>query len=140
MPKNKKRTQPSFEDCTIDLSPLIDLVFLLLIFFMTSSTIITYLKDRRINLPVSEDARVPKGITQRILINVYEDGRFGDEHGSVIDAATLEQRLQNVASSGTKLQIRPDRRVRHGDVKKVLHAARQAGIEEVIFTAFTSDR
>jgi biopolymer transport protein ExbD len=139
MTRRRQRTLPSFEDCTVDLSPLIDLVFLLLIFFMTSSTIITYLKDSRIDLPISEDARVPKAVAHRILINVYEDGRLGDEHGAPIDPETLERRLRNAAPQGAKIQIRPDRRVKHGDVRQVLNAARRAGIEEVIFTAYTSE-
>ncbi len=139
MSKHKQRTQPAFEECTVDLSPLIDLVFLLLIFFMTSSTIITYLKDSRVDLPISKDARVAKAVTHRVLINVYEDGSLGDEHGAPVDPTTLEDRLRSVAAQGTKLQIRPDRHVNHGDVKKVLNAARRAGIEEVIFTAFTAE-
>jgi len=139
MTRRKTRTQPAFEECDVDLSPLIDLVFLLLIFFMTSSTIITYLKDSRIDLPISEDARVPEAVTHRVLINVYEDGRLGDEHGAPIDPATLEDRFRKLAALGTKVQVRPDRRVKHGDVKQVLNAARSAGIEEVIFTAYTSE-
>ena len=127
---------------SVDLSPMIDLVFLLLIFFMTSSTIITYLKDQRVMLPVAEDARVPKAVKQRVIINVYENGDAGDEHGVRLSRTEMAARLRAAvgARPEVRLQIRPDRRVAHGAVKQVLETAREAGIRNVIFTAYTSDR
>ena len=37
----------------VDMSPMIDLVFLLLIFFMVSSTMITYRQDPNVKIPVA---------------------------------------------------------------------------------------
>ena len=39
-----------------------------------------------------------------------------------------------------KVQIRPDRRVAHVSVKRVLSVAREVGLHDVVFTAYTADK
>lgn len=123
------------------MSPMIDLVFLLLIFFMTSSTIITYLKDKSVSLPVAADARVPKLITPRVVVNVYPDGSLADERGRAMNEATLRAYLQDAAVNepDVRLLVRPDRSVAHASVQQLLREARKAGIYDIIFAAYTSD-
>ena len=133
---------PSFEDLNVDLSPLIDLVFLLLIFFMTSSTLITFLKDKRVELPIAEQARVPIAATPRLIVNVYENGSIGDEHGRRIDEAKLRHLMRTTIERNplVRAHIRPDRHVAHAAVQRVLNVARGVGITDVVFAAYTSDR
>ena len=133
---------PTFEELELDLSPMIDLVFLLLIFFMTSSTLITFLKDRRVDLPVADEARVPLVVTARFIVNVYEDGSIGDEHGRALTPPDLTRRLRadRARLPSLRLHVRPDRRVAHAAVHRVLTAARDAGVTDVVFGAYTSDR
>ena len=70
-----------------DLSPMIDLVFLLLIFFMVTANIITYPKDPRVIIPVASDAKVPELVDGRVVINIYEDGTIKDVEGRVLSIA-----------------------------------------------------
>ena len=120
---------------------MIDLVFLLLIFFMTGSTMISYLKDQRVVLPVAEDAQIPNAIRARYLVNVYADGTYADEHGEKKSLSELgtHMRAAIMAEPGIRLFVRPDRRVAHGAVRKLVDTAREAGIEKVIFSAYTRD-
>ena len=59
----------------VDMSPMIDLVFLLLIFFMVSSTLITYRKDPDVIIPVATAGKVPKDIQGRVILNILTTGR-----------------------------------------------------------------
>jgi biopolymer transport protein ExbD len=129
------------EDVPIDMSPMIDLVFLLLIFFMTSSTLITFLKDRRVDLPVAIEARIPQRVIPRLVVNVYQDGSIGDEKGNSLDEYSLPQYLRKGTEGRTdvRLQIRSDRRVAHAAVKSVLRSARSNGIERVIFSSYKAE-
>lgn len=129
------------EEVPVDLSPMIDLVFLLLIFFMTSSTLITFLKDHRVELPITSEARVAQHVTPRVVLNVYQDGSFGDERGRPLGGKALPRYLNQKSSQrpDIQLQIRSDRRVAHEAVKIVLRAARSSGIEQVIFSTHTSE-
>jgi len=132
---------PEFEALDIELAPMIDLVFLLLIFFMTSSTMISFVKDRRVALPVSAEARVPRVVGQRLVLNVYKDGTWGDERGRQLTEADVEHALANARrlDTATRLQIRADRETAHGAVKRLLAASRRAGITDVLFSTFTSE-
>ena len=132
---------PAFEELDLDLSPMIDLVFLLLIFFMTSSTLITFLKDRRVTLPVADQARVPMMVTARVIVNVYADGSIGDEHGRTLTPAALTRKLaaEHRRTPAVRLHVRPDRHVAHAAVQRVLIAAREAGVTDILFGAYTSD-
>lgn len=129
------------DDVPIDMSPMIDLVFLLLIFFMTSSTLITFLKDHRVTLPVAESARVPRHLATRFVINVYPDGGYGDERGKPVLEEDLADHIQRELKRrpGRRLQIRADRRTAHAAVKRVLRVARAQGLDQVIFSAYTTD-
>ena len=120
---------------------MIDLVFLLLIFFMTSSTLITFQKDKRVELPIAEQARVPIAATPRFIVNVYENGSIGDEQGRMMDEATLRRRMRAAIERNplVRAYIRPHRHVAHAAVQRVLNVARAVGITDVVFAAHTSD-
>lgn len=130
------------EDVDIDMSPMIDLVFLLLIFFMTGSTMFATLQDRRVALPTADDARVPKSLRSRFVVNVYENGAYGDEQGAPLDLDQAQHRLRGavLADPSTRLVIRSDRRVAHGAVRRLLDQAVAAGVDRVTFSAYTADR
>ena len=134
--------QPALDEQTpeVDMSPMIDLVFLLLIFFMTSSSMITFLKDRNVELPVAESAQVPKSVKSRLLVNVYAEGTYGDDRGSALSLADVKQDMQGliVANPGFRLFIRADRRSAHRSVREFLDVARDVGVQQVIFSTFTA--
>ncbi len=142
-PSRAHRTAPGLEeiDLEIDMSPMIDLVFLLLIFFMTGSTMITYLQDPRVALPVADAAQVPRTLRSRTLVNVYENGTYADEHGNILSLDELGERFRAalMADPGVRLFVRSDRRVAHGAVRRLLDVASDAGLDRVIFAAYTAE-
>jgi biopolymer transport protein ExbD len=130
------------DDVDVDMSPMIDLVFLLLIFFMTSSTMITYAKDKRVKIPLAEDAKVPKLIKSRVVVNIYADGTIADEKRAATYTPADITRIMIRAKEknpSVRLHLRADRRVAHSVVKEVIAASAEAGVNDVILSTYVSD-
>lgn len=125
----------------VDMSPMIDLVFLLLIFFMVASTMITYRKDKRVTIPIASDAKVPELIDGRVIINVYADGKVRDESGAVeyqpeqIEQLMAEAKARN---PNTRLHLRADKAASHKSVKAVISASARGGVNHIIFSTYVT--
>lgn len=127
----------------VDISPMIDLVFLLLIFFMIAATAITYKKDKRVLIPVATASKVPELVEGRIVINVYNDGTIRDESGTKTYTEDDVERVMAAAkgkSPNTRLHLRADRRATHEQVKKVINASARGGVNNVIFSTYVTDK
>jgi biopolymer transport protein ExbD len=117
------------EQPTLNLTPMIDIVFLLIIFFM-AGTQFTQL-ERKIALQVPEvssnDALSPA--PDKRLINVFEDGRIELDH-NFVSAAELTARLRAARAQYADLGVvvRGDADARHQNVTEVLNACRAAGV------------
>ncbi len=135
------------EELSMDMSSMIDLVFLLLIFFMVSSHLIIIEIDKRVNPPTATNAEVPKDSTGRIVVNILSDGSIwaqGKEELPTVEAITdyVDQgRLKNEnAGIPTRLNLRADVGVDTRVIKKVVQAAGEAGVNDVIFGSFRVDK
>ena len=64
------------EQVEINLTPVIDMVFLLLIFFLVATKFADIERDVRIRPPSSQNARPITAIPEELVINVTEDGRI----------------------------------------------------------------
>ena len=71
------------EGLAVDMSPMIDMVFLLLIFFIVTANLVVVKMDKRVEVPVAENSTPQEKKTGRIVINVYGDGV--GEKGEVIE-------------------------------------------------------
>ena len=125
----------------VDMSPMIDLVFLLLIFFMVSSTLITYWKDPDVVIPIATAGKVPKDIQGRVILNVLTTGMVRDEFGEVLGLTEVENRMRQAkaANPGVRLHLRADRMAAHEHVKKVIDASAEGGVTNVIFSTFATE-
>jgi biopolymer transport protein ExbD len=75
MASTKKRAVQETEDgVPLDMSPMIDLTFLLLVFFMVASHLITVQIDRRVDPPTAKNAQVAKESSGRVVVNILADG------------------------------------------------------------------
>lgn len=118
---------------SIDLMPLIDVVFLLLIFFLITTSFARPKDEHAIpvNLPsgVSGAEASPE---DPVTIVVAADGRvrFEDEE---IEGADLQQRLQNLKSErpDAAILLRGDTDATHGQVVETLDAIKAGGFQKV---------
>ena len=130
----------------MDMSPMIDMVFLLLIFFMIASQMITIKMDPAVLPPVADRAVVSKIFKGRFVVNIYEDGTFRDVDWNPITEEQITERIRKLAdqqkntSSPAKLHIRADRLSPVLSIKKVTKAAGAGGVNTVIFSSYQTKR
>ncbi len=131
----------------MDMSPMIDMTFLLLVFFMVASHLITVQIDRRVNAPTAKNAQVAKDTTGRIVINVLEDGSvFGYDQEDLPTSEAIEDYVDSIKKANddkgmtTRLNLRADKKVDTRVIKKVVQAAGKAGVNEVIFGSLTVEK
>ncbi len=136
MSPRRRLRLPEFDDLSIDMSPMIDLVFLLLIFFMCASSI-SQTRTLKLELPTATKGVVPKERPDRWTVNVFADGSLysGDRPVTVDDLkAEVQQRLRETPS--TKIYLRADANAEHRHIKKVLNAMAAIGVDDFIFAVF----
>ncbi len=116
-------------DGGINMVPLINIVFLLLIFFMLSSTLVTP-DSLDVTLPESESARAAE--SQPIVLIVDSEGRIAINNRDV-RAEEVAGRLAGLAEAhvGAGLVIKADADATYADLGTFLHAAKGAGIERI---------
>lgn len=117
---------------TVELTPLIDVVLLLLIFFMVSTTFLRHraiavaLPDAASAVPVEARA-VPLLVQVGAAGEMFVDGRPLANAGANALAAALAARYE----AGRPLRLAADRNARHEVVMRVLDAAARAGFVDV---------
>jgi biopolymer transport protein ExbD len=122
----------------INLTPLIDVVFLLLIFFMVSTT---FKEDARLRLQLPEATGEPAEQVEVAQLEVAIDqwGRYYVNDDQVVDQ-TLEtlQRVMAEKSAGQgdlPVLIKADAKTPHQAVMRALDAAARLGLTRVGFAA-----
>ncbi len=117
------------DDAVLNLTPMIDVVFLLLIFFMVATTFLDPEKEIEVDLPRAESGAASEEELDELVINVTSDGRIllGAEE---VDDGDLRAALRTAASRdpATAVTIRGDRAARHEAIVGVMDACGSAGL------------
>ncbi len=116
----------SSEDVRIDLTSLIDVVFLLIIFFMVTTTFQAR-SGISVKLPEAE-SEIPSEQFKRVVINIRADGSIFFQDKTVSDTALADQLKSAASDPKTLVVIRADKSVPHGKVVTVMDTARMAGL------------
>ena len=116
--------------------PLIDIVFLTLVFFMVTSVYSTLESEIDITLPTASTAELDERMQGEIFINLREDGQIV-LNGHEVDLEGLQKILGRVAQSfpGGSVIIRGDRKADLGRALAILNACRIADIQNISFAA-----
>ncbi len=121
------------EDLQINLAPLIDMAFLLVLFFLTATVFPEIEREQEVLLPTNPNpASLSRSYEDHLVINVLKDGtvRF---YGKEIDRESLVPRVRQRrerARSVLKVMVRADRRTAYGNVATVLAAVERAGVQK----------
>ncbi len=117
----------ALEKGTLDIAPLIDVVFQLLIFFMLTSSFVSY-QGIKVNLPAASSA---KSLAQEdIVILVSDDNRLFINNKEV-SFKELNATLKNAARSKGHILIKADKKSSWGKVVEIWDLCRNAGITNV---------
>lgn len=142
--------EPEFQ-----IAPMIDVLLVLLIFFMSITTTQVLKVDQSINLPLAPDA-LKKDITRNeAVVNIrwdpvkkkpqyVVDERVYAEVADVTKAIVAAKQASAAKGSGTsdlpfRVVIRGDREASAISVSKVMNAAAEAGVADIAFSAVNKD-
>jgi biopolymer transport protein ExbD len=120
------------EDFVINLTPMIDVVFLLLIFFMVSTTFLDPEREIEVELPSAESAGDPEEAPNEIILNILENGQITYQ-GAPIQQDELVGILKRAAQHDpdTPVTIRGHKLARHENVVSVMDACGIAGLSNL---------
>ena len=124
------------EEVGINLTPLIDVVFLLLIFFMVSTTF-TRETQLSIDLPEAE-GQAAEVVEEKIEVLIDESGRYRVNGQGLVDnrMRTLQAAIYKISAGDTTLPmiITADAQAAHEDVVRAMDAAGQMGFAHLSIT------
>jgi len=129
-------------DEEINMAPMIDMVFLLLIFFMVASHL-TALERIPVELPVADKAKVPEEARDRQLITVLAQEDGGASYFMNLQTMDIKELSAEIArlyeaDENLRIYLRAGRQVRHKHIKAVMEACAEAGIADIIFGTYES--
>jgi biopolymer transport protein ExbD len=121
--------KPPSNKSEINVTPLVDVVLVLLIIFMVVTPMLH--RGVALNLPETKHHSKKQDTGEQIVLSVRKDGTFMDadriETGKV--TSTIESELRK--KSGRPVHVRADKMLRYGDVRKVLEDVHAAGATTV---------
>ena len=122
----------SAEEPTLNLTPMIDIVFLLIIFFMVGTKFTEIEQELEVSIPEVAGGATVVTETQQCVIAVFHDGRVSVDD-DVMEIHELEQNLNQRLSGGAELHviIRGDAEGAFQNVANVLSACRRAGVNDL---------
>lgn len=117
------------EPLELNLIPLIDVVFMLLIFFMLTTT---FVQDRtlKVDLPVSESGSSERTPLENHVVELDAQGAIVVD-GERVGEQALPAALKHIAEDGRPVVLWADATVVNQRVITVLDHARRAGIEKI---------
>ncbi|MDP6711456.1 MAG: biopolymer transporter ExbD [Nitrospinaceae bacterium] len=120
----------SEENFALDMTPLIDVVFLLLIFFMVSTVFVDFKRQMGISLPSSKSS-VPDEVSKPIELEVTVDKQVF-LNGEKVRLRDLESVLAKIdVSKKSAAIIRADKNLPYGDVIKIMGLLQSAKILDI---------
>lgn len=132
----KIREEEEAEERGVNLTPMIDVVFLLIIFFMVSTTFIDLETDLEIDLPEASSGESTETISREMVVSLLPDGRiYLDDRETTIEALTYA--LQRAAERDPKqvVIIRGDKAANFENAVQVVDACKIAKITNVALRA-----
>lgn len=124
----------------LDMTPMIDMTFQLIAFFMMLANFSKVETNDKVKLPDSDLARPPAEVPDfRILLSVFKDGNVfagGKEVGTAsllkpyLDREINNAKAVRVETSKIKVIIRSHRETKMGKIHEVIRACQDRGLED----------
>ena len=120
------------DELSLNLTSLIDVVFLLLIFFMVATTFLDPERALELDLPQAESGEQVHERPDELVLNVFRDGRVA-LGGRELELPALRASLERAAGRdpSTPVTIRGDAQVEHARIVAVMDACALAGLSNL---------
>ena len=111
------------------LTSMLDLIFLLLCFFVTASVFSQWESEISIKLPNAKTAETPERLPGEIIVNLTKEGKVR-VNGGDMPLSELKSRLSKISKfyPGQPVIIRADKEVRYEALVELIDTCRAAGI------------
>jgi biopolymer transport protein ExbD len=147
MAKKGRYTGLEDEEAKIDMSPMIDMVFLLLIFFIVNATAIIVQTDPEVKPPIAKNSKRQEDGRGRIVVNVRKDGTYTNEQFVVLPDKESITEVVKIAKAKIdneglvpKLHLRGDQDTMFKYSRTAISAAADAGVTQVVFAVYETHR
>jgi len=145
--KLRNATKEPESECAMDMSPMIDMVFLLLIFFIVNATAIIVKTDPKIRPPIAKFSKPQKVKEGRIVVNIRPDGTFTAEDYNVIladeddiyDIVKTQKERNDSLGVASKLHLRGDKESVFRYCRTAIRGSARAGVDQVVFGVFVRE-
>lgn len=137
----KRRTAGAVD---IDMTPMIDVTFQLITFFMFTLNFSEAVQDQRIQLPTSQVAKpVENADLEPLTLQLMDDGRV-IYNGEPVALAALGDYLENEKAvmlaaskepSAATVVVRADGRSKTGDVQQIIRSCQEKGFDKFVLRA-----
>lgn len=126
------------EDTLINTSSLVDIMFILIIFFLVTTSFHQEERDIAVNLPESDTTL--SSAQRALVINVRDDGSYflGDRR-LALEGLQAELFAAVQEAPDQKVLIRGDRNALHGQVAAAVSTAKKVGIREANIGYMTTE-
>ena len=124
------------EEAEFAMAPMIDMVFLLLVFFMCASHL-TREQKLPLEIPVADKGVVPKERPERWTVNITKEGDVYSGN-TLVNIEELQSLLKErlAANPNESIYLRADMDTRHEEIKKVMSAMAELGVDNFIFGVY----
>ena len=131
---NFRKKLPTPGNLGVPLTPMIDVVFLLLCFFVTSQIFAQWETEIDIALPTAATGDMPQRLPGEVIIKVLADGT-AVVNGQTLDDAALRAMMDRLVQlfPGQPVLLRADKSTAYEHVVRVLDTCRQADIWNISF-------
>jgi biopolymer transport protein ExbD len=129
------------ESADFPLAPMIDVVFLLLIFFIATMQYAQKERELNVSVPVAEEGADARQTVGEIIVNVRDDGSV------VVDSSEMTQdqlyeKLTRIAAvyKNQAIRIRGDGKVEYQKIVEIIDVCQKAGIPNISFATQVQKR
>lgn len=131
---SRRRHNQDSDTFDIPQTPLIDIIFILIIFFLVATTFYTDERDLEIELPQGTSGDLIAKEDDKFVINIRQGGVIVVKQ-EVLTMKTLAATLKIRVSEGkSNVEIRGDTNTLHGRVMAVMNLCKENGIHDYALT------
>jgi biopolymer transport protein ExbD len=137
------KTSSKHSAVELNMTPMIDVVFLLIIFFLVSSHLARQERSNvALDLPTATTGEQDDDPAPRLTVSVDATGAMslGDEQ---VDANELAARLRaqrEVEGDALRVRLRADQAAPYATVEPALAACAEAGVEDIALAVYAAER
>ena len=133
-------TAKKTDDLTIEMTPMIDMVFLLLIFFLVATTFQQVEREMQIALPKASASGPISANLRELVINVDHEGAIY-VGGRPIEVDALQTIVTEAVATNPeqKVAVRGDRNTAYANIVRVLDVCKAGGVQEPYLDTVLTD-